>query len=370
MVGRLGATLLVDALHGAPRRLEPRICRENLACASLEPGTASGFAWRLDTHHAVANWLASALRAIRLRPEDAVAHLGPDDSPIAAMAWLWPLAAGARLVVPEPGPVAARIKRHQISVCHLDMPALRAFVTDPAAVDCADVLRLVLCDDGPPPPQLISAFTAVLPRTQLYWMPAGIHFGWQDAFATGPSPAATLPGVQAVIVDSEDELAPIGMPGNVCVAGASVPRGYWNDPRRTAERLVPDPSGGRRIYRTGRRGCWTGDGQLIVIGAPDEPAAADSREPPRRTTPTTSSELILAEIWREVLGLDDIGTDDEFYELGGDSMRAVTVFEQARQLGLLLPLRRMLAEHTIAELLQWLRDNPEAVLEQAGDLPL
>lgn len=67
------------------------------------------------------------------------------------------------------------------------------------------------------------------------------------------------------LVDGEGE-------GEVCVAGPSVPHGYLDRPALTAERFVPDPSGGRpgaRVYRTGDRARRRADGVLEFVGRED-----------------------------------------------------------------------------------------------------
>ncbi len=84
-----------------------------------------------------------------------------------------------------------------------------------------------------------------------------------------------------------------------------------------------------------------------VLPAPDERPDLDSRfEPPR--TPT---ELALAEIWAEGLGLSNIGVHDNFFELGGHSLLAFQVRWEARQrLGVELPLDVFFEALTVAQL--------------------
>jgi amino acid adenylation domain-containing protein/non-ribosomal peptide synthase protein (TIGR01720 family) len=76
----------------------------------------------------------------------------------------------------------------------------------------------------------------------------------------------------AVIVDPELRLAPMGVPGELCVGGDGVARGYLNDPRLTAEKFVPDPFSSRpgsRLYRTGDRVRHSARGDLEFLGRID-----------------------------------------------------------------------------------------------------
>ncbi|HET8846542.1 MAG TPA: amino acid adenylation domain-containing protein, partial [Ktedonobacteraceae bacterium] len=66
--------------------------------------------------------------------------------------------------------------------------------------------------------------------------------------------------------------------------------------------------------------------------------------------PRTAVERTLATIWQEVLGLDRVGIDDNFFTNGGDSILAILVVSRALKAGLHLTLRHLFSHQTIARL--------------------
>lgn len=92
--------------------------------------------------------------------------------------------------------------------------------------------------------------------------------------ANDPDPpiGRPLPGETAYLLDRMLRPAPVGAEGEIVIGGSGVGRGYVGRPGATAERFVPDPYSpvpGARMYRTGDRGRWRGDGQLMFLGRAD-----------------------------------------------------------------------------------------------------
>ena len=66
--------------------------------------------------------------------------------------------------------------------------------------------------------------------------------------------------------------------------------------------------------------------------------------------PATAVEEILAGIYAQVLGLERVGVDDSFFDLGGDSILSMQVVARARAAGVLCRPRDIFVEQTVAGL--------------------
>ncbi|MBO1419238.1 non-ribosomal peptide synthetase, partial [Streptomyces sp. FH025] len=81
----------------------------------------------------------------------------------------------------------------------------------------------------------------------------------------------------------------------------------------------------------------------------------------------TEAERTLAAIWREVLGVPEVGADDNYFALGGDSILGIRIVSAARRAGLALTPRHLFAHQTLAELALAAQESPRpAVLAEQG----
>ncbi|WP_051250929.1 amino acid adenylation domain-containing protein [Paenibacillus harenae] len=79
-----------------------------------------------------------------------------------------------------------------------------------------------------------------------------------------------ITNTKAYIVSHDNQLQPIGVPGELCIGGAGVARGYLNRPKLTDEKFVPCPFiQGERMYRTGDLARWQPDGSIEYLGRID-----------------------------------------------------------------------------------------------------
>jgi acyl-coenzyme A synthetase/AMP-(fatty) acid ligase len=80
-----------------------------------------------------------------------------------------------------------------------------------------------------------------------------------------------IAGTFVRVLDERGEPAPVGVSGELYIGGRGVARGYLNRPEETGVRFVDDlAAAGSRLYRTGDRVRWRGDGNLEYLGRIDQ----------------------------------------------------------------------------------------------------
>ncbi len=121
-----------------------------------------------------------------------------------------------------------------------------------------------------------------LPNTQIingYGPTESTTFTCTHPIPPLPANALSVPigrpinNTQTYILDDQLSPTPIGVPGELYIGGDGLARGYWNRPKLTEERFIPDPfttDPDRRLYRSGDRCRWKPDGTLEYLGRLDQ----------------------------------------------------------------------------------------------------
>ncbi|PRX60369.1 amino acid adenylation domain-containing protein [Nonomuraea fuscirosea] len=286
------AVLFLDEDPGpaAPAAVAPPAARPanmaNLANVLYTSGSTGRPKGVMTSHGSLAGRLAWMQEAYPLRSGEVVLHKTPVGFDVSGWELFWPLMAGATVQLARPGGhrnpdyLARTIREQAVSVCHFVPSMLRAFLDEPAAAGCAATLRHVICSGEELPPALVARFHRTLPGVELHNLygptEAAIdvtahRVTSDDTVRTRVPIGRAVPGARLYVLDPYGHPVPPYVPGELHIGGPAVARGYHGRPGLTAECFVPDRlTPGGRLYRTGDRARWLGDGRLEFLGRLDD----------------------------------------------------------------------------------------------------
>ncbi|WP_158839846.1 non-ribosomal peptide synthetase [Saccharothrix deserti] len=249
-----------------------------LAYTVFTSGPADGPTGVDITHGALANLLAVLRRDLGLGADDRFAAVTTTSSDVALLELLLPLVCGADLVIAaaadtrEAGPLRSLVERSAVTAVHATPHTWRLLLSG-GSVPAS--LRLRLCG-GDLPRDLANSLTApdaVLWRLYGHaetavWSAVGEVVAGEGPVVIGPAVGHT----RVHVLDERLAKVPVGVVGEIHIAGVGVARGYPGRPEHTSAAFRPEPwatGSGARMYATGDLGRWREDGGLELVGRTD-----------------------------------------------------------------------------------------------------
>ncbi|HYE55538.1 MAG TPA: amino acid adenylation domain-containing protein, partial [Chitinophagaceae bacterium] len=432
-------------------------------------------------HHAVVNRLNWMQRKYQLTPTDVILQKTPIVFDVSVWELFWWSFTGASVALLQPGEekepaaICAAIERYKVSTMHFVPSMLNAFLQTVESEDSYPSLRSlrqVFASGEALKPEQVRKFGNTIHRhcgtalINLYGPTEATvdvsyydcHFNEEEDIIPIGKP---IDNISLYVMDHAGQLAPIGVPGELCIAGVGLARGYVGDETLTSQKFVPNPfMRGERMYRTGDLVRWLNDGNiefldridnqvkirgfrielgeiehqlakhplitgtavvartsgaekylvayyvsqneidqsalmqflrdklpvymmpaqfvhlhampLSVNGKLNRKALPDpSLSTSGRVAASTQVEQVLLNIWSEILHTDDIAADDDFFRLGGHSIRAINVINAVfREFGVRLTLRAVFENTTIrqlAALIEQQQTEDQAIIPYAGE---
>ncbi|TCJ96815.1 non-ribosomal peptide synthetase [Nocardia alba] len=186
---------------------------------------------------------------------------------------------GGRLVLAardghrDPAYLAELMRREEVTTLHVVPSMLDLLVTE----GLPSSLRRVLAIGETLPVALARRFTTAAPHTALFNVygptEAAVSITGHRVRDTDASTVAIGSPVwnsQVYVLDARLRPVPVGVPGELYLAGVQLATGYLARPDLTAERFVANPfHAGTRLYRTGDLAAWRADGELEYRGRTD-----------------------------------------------------------------------------------------------------
>ncbi len=362
--------------------------------------------------------------------------------------------------------IAAQVERHGVTHLQCTPSMARMLIADPDARQALGRLDRLLVGGEALPPDLAGELKQVVPGDVINMYGPTETTVWSTSHVVDPDSAIVpigrpIAGTRLYVLDAAGGPAPIGVAGELYIAGEGVTAGYLPREELTGERFVAERfrpgDGTRRMYRTGDRVRYRPDGRLeflgrldhqvkirgfrielgeiesalraspsvrealvlvredspsdqrlvaYVLAAPGEPVSPpdlraaleaslpeymipaafvtvpawpltpngkidrSALPPPGHERPDTSEayiaprddlEKIIAGIWRDVLGVERVGTNDNFFDLGGHSLLMVQVQVKLKEmLGRDIGIVELFRTTTVSGLARSLRALTEA----------
>jgi acyl-coenzyme A synthetase/AMP-(fatty) acid ligase/acyl carrier protein len=173
--------------------------------------------------------------------------------------------------------LARALEQHDIRLLVAVPSHLRVMMDDRAAVAALRGVRQVAVSGEALTPSLAATLHARLPAASLlngYGLTETTGMVTRAILAPADSVSigTALSGMCVYVADHSLKRTPVGVVGEICVAGDQLARGYYGRPGVTAERFVPHPSGrpGERLFRTGDRARYEADGRITWQGREDD----------------------------------------------------------------------------------------------------
>ncbi|MGY2288218.1 amino acid adenylation domain-containing protein [Pseudomonas sp. SDO528_S397] len=238
----------------------------------------------MNEHHGVVNRLLWMQQALCLTPQDRVLQKTPFSFDVSVWEFFWPLMTGARLVIArpdghrDPDYLSRLIAQQGITTLHFVPSMLQVFLELAEAAECQGLTRVICSGEALPLSTLRRALT-LLPQAALHNLygptEAAVDVtAWQcsaeDALSLIGRPIANT---RIYILDARGQPVPVGIAGELHIAGVQVARGYLNRPDLTAERFVHDPfhpTAQARMYKTGDLARWLPNGAIEYLGRNDD----------------------------------------------------------------------------------------------------
>ncbi len=235
-------------------------------------------------HRGVHNRIAWMQEAYRLEPDDRVLQKTPYGFDVSVWEFFWPLVTGATVVLAAPGGhrdpeyLHRLIVEQGVTTLHFVPTMLRKFLDATSADGGLGRVRRVFCSGEALPADAARRFIAAWPDVELHNL-YGPTEASIDVTAWRCEPdAKTVPigrpiaNIRTYVLDSQLRPVPIGVPGQLFLAGVGLAHGYHSQAQTTAEVFLADPHAvepGQRMYATGDLVRWRQDGVLEYLGRTD-----------------------------------------------------------------------------------------------------
>ncbi len=269
-------------------KIENSLTLNNVAYVIYTSGSTGKPKGVMNEHGGIANRLNWAQDYFKLTSNDAVLQKTSFSFDVSVWELIWPLLAGAKLVLAKPGGHKDNdylkwvIEEHGITMLHFVPSMLGVFLPDLKNGECKSIKK-VLCSGEALNPSHANMFREKFPVAELhnlygpteaaidvsYW---SLDNSYKEDIKVVPI-GKPITNTQLYILDSDLKPTPFDVAAEIHIGGVQVARGYLNKPGLTAEKFVKNPfstEAESRLYKTGDLGKWLPNGNLEYLGRVDD----------------------------------------------------------------------------------------------------
>ncbi|WP_339387063.1 amino acid adenylation domain-containing protein [Vibrio caribbeanicus] len=241
----------------------------------------------VNTQAALQNQLEWMQSEYAMDSTDCVLQKTPSSFDVSLWEFFWPLMYGAKLVIAEPEHHRQPQLLHQV-ICEKKVTTinfvpsmLHTFEAETDLTECQSLRRIICCGEALPS-ELANRVLNKVPHCELHniYGPSEAAIGvthWHCRLPVDKRVpiGSAMSNIQLHVLDDCWNPVPIGVPGELYLAGEGLAREYLTRPDLTAERFVPNPfvtgegNKGARMYRTGDQVVRLADGRLEYLGRLD-----------------------------------------------------------------------------------------------------
>ena len=428
-----------------------------------------------NTHGGLLNRLIWMRDLLGLTQDSVLVQKTPYTFDVSVWELLMLTVTGSKLVIArpdghkEPEYLQQLIAERNIHLIHFVPSMLRIFLDTVSPEKCKN-LQQIICSGEALSSQIVEKCKSLLPWVKIFnfYGPTeaaidvtAIDLTDIDSKTSEVSIGMPVANTQIYIVNSQDQLQPVGVQGELLIGGVQVARGYLNRKELTNEKFIQNPfdvNDKYKLYRTGDLAKWNNNGTIMFLGRIDDqvklrgyrielseieyhlnsiPEIAQSvvllkeregekflvgyyegeqelkvkvlrdnlskdlpdymlpsyyvhmeklpvnlsgkiakKELPELSTlvreeytgPSNKTEEVMVTIWQHVLGVEKVGIHDNFFQLGGDSIKTIQITNKCKQQGIVFKTKDLIESQTISGLLSNLDVDKVSILEEKGIL--
>ncbi|HET9248200.1 MAG TPA: amino acid adenylation domain-containing protein, partial [Xanthobacteraceae bacterium] len=226
------------------------------------------------SHAGLASFSAAEIEWYAVGAGDRVLQFSSPSFDASVLELCMSLPAGAALVVPPPGPLlgeqlAQVLAEHRVTHALIPPAALATVPVEVAQGGLPDFQTVIVGGEACPA-ELVTRWAPYRRMINSYGpTESTVVATWTEPLTPGMPPpiGRPIPNTRVYVLDAGLRLVPVGVAGELYIAGIGLARGYLGRAGLTAQRFVACPFGppGQRMYRTGDRVRWVAGGQLEYL---------------------------------------------------------------------------------------------------------